>query len=563
MECMTTSPRPPQLLERSLPDGALRRSAAAESQGTLLEPLKLGCPDFESKADVLRALVHMTLAHLLRAWESDSSKDVLLRHEAGHAFMSLSEAVSQAKHLEHFHTYTTPSKLTDEPAPSIELHTDAGLLLAFTAPLYSDGATFGSGLRTSEGEMQLPEDSLAFMVGEATQWLPWPSRPLAHALHLPRNSQRAWYGLMVRLPNDAVKATDFNPTSIQQHTFGEWWGNASAALASQRMPLGCGEGQFADMTVMCPEGKAFCWMQCMTLPPVCTQQTAQCLHKDGTPWSNHSEMCPTCTLSCPAFEGWDFCDHSAASDMVMTGFVTYGFRGDSMTPCVVLFFQSWVLSTPVKFWLGTLGVFIFSILVEGVAMLQLPGEYRKSKLLATMLYAVRMSMAYFIMLAAMTFSVEIFLAVVSGLSAGHYLFRVGRNVQAGISGPTLCCSHGAATPSRTPSEVRRDTARDTRVTPCLQADSCVVLSVGGMTCGSCTRTVKCALEEVAGVVSARVTLAPPGVGLGAPGLAEIWVNAGFPGVDAAVSAVEDVGFEATSSHSQQHRKAGEAPGEDA
>ena len=83
---------------------------------------------------------------------------------------------------------------------------------------------------------------------------------------------------------------------------------------------------------------------------------------------------------------------------------------------------------------------------------------------------------------------------------------------------------------------------------CLQADTCVVLRVHGMTCGSCTQTVARALEGVNGVASATVTLGSSGPtgGLQGPGLAEVWVNAGFPGVEAAVSAVEDAGFEAQS-----------------
>eukprot|EP00931_Biecheleriopsis_adriatica_P068364 TRINITY_DN4232_c0_g1_i1.p1 TRINITY_DN4232_c0_g1~~TRINITY_DN4232_c0_g1_i1.p1 ORF type:complete len:548 (+),score=100.54 TRINITY_DN4232_c0_g1_i1:225-1646(+) len=431
MVCMTNRSEPPELLEHlRYPDSALCQSAATESQGTLLEPLKLGCPDFESKADVLRALVHMALAHVLHAWESGNSKDVLLWHEGEHILTSLSEAVTQARHLDHFHTFGSPGKLAEEAAPSKDLHTDAGLLLAFTAPFHRDGTTFSSSLLTNQGALQLPAESLAFMVGEAAQWLPWPSQPLAHALHLPSNSLRAWYGLTVRLPDDAVKATDFNLAPHHQRTFGEWWGNKSAALASQQELLGCRLGLCDDMTVSCPEGKTLCGMQCRTLPRDC-QQTPQCLHKDGSLWSDHLGACPTCTLTCPVFDGRDFCDHSAASGMVMTGFVTYGLRGDSTTPCVVLFFQGWVLSTPFKFWLGTLGVFIFSIMLEGVATLRVP-EHMAPTLLVTMLYALRMSMGYFVMLAVMTFSVEIFSAVIFGLAVGHCLFRAGPNMLGGV-----------------------------------------------------------------------------------------------------------------------------------
>eukprot|EP00438_Fugacium_kawagutii_P007481 Skav230106 [mRNA] locus=scaffold283:177170:177652:- [translate_table: standard] len=149
-----------------------------------------------------------------------------------------------------------------------------------------------------------------------------------------------------------------------------------------------------------------------------------------------------------------------------------------------------------------------------------------------------MTLAYLVMLAAMTFCVEIFMAVVLGLGTGHAIF--GHSRKSHLSGPSLCCSHG--------SDLSRRRSRDIRVTPCLQADTCFVLRVHGMTCGSCTQTVARALEGVNGVVSATVTLGSsgPSGGLQGPGLAEVWVNAGFPGVEAAMAAVEDAGFEAQS-----------------
>ena len=67
--------------------------------------------------------------------------------------------------------------------------------------------------------------------------------------------------------------------------------------------------------------------------------------------------------------------------------------------------------------------------------------------------------------------------------------------------------------------------------------------------GSCTQTVSRALEGVNGVASNSVTLGrgPGGViGAETTGLAEVWVNAGFPGVEAAVAAVDEAGLEAQS-----------------
>ena len=547
--CFAQSTAPAQFKDRLLADGAQRRTAAAETHGHTLRPMQVGCPEFEQKADVLRTMVHMTLMEVIRVWGLAGNHDnkVVFRHESGNPYMSLLDAVSSATHLEHFHMYTSRDGLDDSDGrASLDLHTDAGLLLAFASPLYSSTPSTApkatpSGLviqRETLKAIDLPEDSIAFLVGEAAKWLPWPARPLPHELHLP-SGQRAWYGIMSRLPEDAVKTTDFDPALAKQRTFGEWWHRAMTSLSSST-GIGCGvaEAAVADPTHLCPEGQAYCWMQCMMLPPACTLSTAKCVHPDGTPWSNHSEMCPTCTLTCPAFTGWDFCDESAASDMIMQGFVAYGITGSKTKPCVILFFQSWVLNTRWKFWLGTLGVFTLGALVELVATIAIhPTNTKLSRFLQAALYCFRMTLAYLVMLAAMTFCVEIFAAVVLGLGVGHAIF--GHSRKSNLSGPSLCCSHG--------SDLRRR-SRDIRVTPCLQADTCVVLRVHGMTCGSCTQTVARALEGVNGVASATVTLGSSGPtgGLQGPGLAEVWVNAGFPGVEAAVSAVEDAGFEAQS-----------------
>ena len=526
--------------DRLLADGSQRRTAAAETHGHTLRPMHLGCPEFEQKADVLRTMVHMTLMEVIRIWGLAGNHDdkVVFRHESGNAYMSLPDAVSSATHLEHFHMYTSKASDDSDGRASLDLHTDAGLLLAFASPLYSSQSSKPSGLVIQRQQLEaidLPEDSIAFVVGEAATWLPWPSRPLPHELHLPAG-QRAWYGIMARLPEDAVKTAQFDATLPVQQTFGRWWKSAMTATSG----IGCGAADTsvaADLTHMCPEGQAYCWMQCMMLPPACTLSTAKCVHPDGTPWTNHSEMCPTCTLTCPAFMGWDFCDESAASDMIMQGFVTYGLTGSKTKPCVILFFQSWVLNTPWKFWLGTLGVFGLGALVELVATIAVhPTNSKLSRFLQAALYCFRMTLAYLVMLAAMTFCVEIFTAVVLGLGVGHAIF--GHSRKSNLSGPSLCCSHG--------SDLRRR-SRDIRVTPCLQADTCIVLRIHGMTCGSCTQTVSRALEGVNGVVSAAVTLGNPGPGgLQGPGLAEVWVNAGFPGIEAAVTAVEDAGFEVQS-----------------
>lgn len=537
--CLNSAQGRDKALRRLLADGSERSTIATKTHGHALQPLSVGCPDFQHKADMLRTVVHIALAEVLRVWgQAGSAERVILRHDAGHAYTSLADAASDATHLEHFHLYS--SKDADESNASLGLHTDAGLLLAFTSPLYQSDHASGLWIQRASSieSVELPADAIAFVVGEAAGWLPWASRALPHELRLsPRMSDRAWYGIMTRLPEDAVKTSDFDPASQHQLTFGRWWDTAANSLMSTGT-VGCGSAHAADPTHSCPEGEAYCWMQCMMLPPACTASTAHCVHPDGTPWTNHSEMCPTCTLTCPAFQGWGFCDEAAASDMIMQGFVSFGFSGNKMKPCVVLFFSSWILNTWWKFWLGAGGVLMLGVTVEWVSTLHIAAERKFGRLLQTLLYCGRMTLAYMLMLATMTFCIEIFAAAIAGLGIGHACFGSWKKGLR-LNGPSLCCSHGSV-------DFRRRQPRDIRVTPCLQADDCIILRVLGMTCGSCAQTVTHALEGVTGVVSARVTLGPvaePGIGTGV-GTAEIWVNAGFSGVDAAVAAIELVGFEA-------------------
>lgn len=277
----------------------------------------------------------------------------------------------------------------------------------------------------------------------------------------------------------------------------------------------------------------------MPNPPACNDSTAVCVHPDGSPWSNHTEMCPTCTLTCPAFGGWDFCDEAAAGDMIMRGFVSYSFRDTSDTPCVILFFSGWVLGTRWKFWLGAVFVFILAFVLEAVATLRPPSEGKIGTFLVPLTYMLRMSLAYMVMLCAMTFCVEIFVAVILGLGVGHGVFRHLRKDTR--SSNTICCSHGGDSILITHELDRVEHA----VAAALEVQAInevITLRVDGMTCGSCTNTVTRALTAVPGVVSALVSLPRRDL---PEGRASVSIAAaGFSGVSTLIEAVDQVGFDA-------------------
>ena len=122
--------------------------------------------------------------------------------------------------------------------------------------------------------------------------------------------------------------------------------------------------------------------------------------------------------------------------------------------CVILLFRGWTLDSPAAFALGVIGTFTLGILTEWLTwarrrilatsprLRRRPRAYRAAMGGA---FTVQVTLGYFLMLAAMTYQGELFLAVVLGLGAGHLLFNVTQPV--GESTDACCVeavTHSAA-----------------------------------------------------------------------------------------------------------------------
>jgi hypothetical protein len=96
----------------------------------------------------------------------------------------------------------------------------------------------------------------------------------------------------------------------------------------------------------------------------------------------------------------------------------------------------------VKFLLGCLAVFLLGASVEGIVIVRknvVSGRKNKRrKLAAAVLFGANLTLAYSIMLVAMTYSIELFTSVILGLVAGH-LFWKNEQDAAKYESPEPCC----------------------------------------------------------------------------------------------------------------------------
>ncbi len=104
-----------------------------------------------------------------------------------------------------------------------------------------------------------------------------------------------------------------------------------------------------------------------------------------------------------------------------------GFWFSPGTACVLFLFPGWNLDTPAKYAFGLIGAFLFGGSNEGLswarrrAALSFKGRQRY---VLSLLYALQMTMAYFMMLLVMTYEGGLIMCVIAGLACGHFVFSV-------------------------------------------------------------------------------------------------------------------------------------------
>jgi len=134
--------------------------------------------------------------------------------------------------------------------------------------------------------------------------------------------------------------------------------------------------------------------------------------------------------------------------MYMDGF-RFAIAGNQ--PCLNLYFPSWTLDTRWKFLLALLFVFGLSFSTEAVSKFRhnlskrpMGREYqdrRYRQMVISGLHGIQALLGYVVMLATMTFSVEILLSVVLGLSTGYYFYFAGEIGLEGHVTTNPCCNY--------------------------------------------------------------------------------------------------------------------------
>jgi hypothetical protein len=457
---------PKNSIQTVMNDGSKRLTTGAGNIKGVPQEMTSGCG---SASKSLRSVIDTATSQLLKLLDASATPTAPEVMSPYQSFMDLSQ---NGEHLEHLHSYFAPQEVTDHSSSSsksftMDLHTDAGLFIAMTNGYYSAPSSSTSSSTPRNGlYIQLPSgevveaetdsDSLVFMVGQGSaDWLSpvlgGKLRPLPHALSADLSSgwTRSWYGKMYLPPLDAL-LPDFEGSQMTYGSYRRQELSASQRAAdsnlkvSTYLPAACGmmpsSHRLLEMVqnTLCDNGNGvMCWQQCYPLSDYSCGDEAECIDTATGEPVDGTIMCPSaagmgaCEVQCPIpknSSGDDFC-WGAGTDMFMDGFTSIIQEKDGSTACLNLFFKEWTLDTKTKYAFGCIGVFLLGILVELLSSIRRTlykslraGHVRNVMLM--FLHCSQVCLGYFLMLAAMTYNVEIFCMVLAGVGVGHGLFNL-------------------------------------------------------------------------------------------------------------------------------------------
>ena len=387
-------------------------------------------------------------------------------------------AVRSGAGLEHFHSYSGggsggEGEGEDEgegegeatTTTVMDLHTDAGVFIVMTR-----GHT-GKNDDNHILHIKLPSgqivptathpDDIIVMVGESggadfmyddsdsdsvskTNRL----RPLPHKLVRTNNNnnigRRSWYGRMYFPPKEVVDFDELYRDHRNLEAVGDDILPGCRTLLSQGLNVFGNDVPGVDCSTDDGSEGIFCWKACVSVveldcgdgsSPVC-YDTVDKKEVDGeascpgdpmmTACQPMCHMAPSPTPPTPAPVN-NFCS-GLGTNMYMDGFNWVLFGEKSL--CLNIYWHGWTLSNAWKFWIAFFGVVVLGMGVEWM------GSYRKTlhkdlkkktkvkrrQAYFVFLHFMHALMGYVLMLATMTYSFEMLVAVCLGLAIGYAVF---------------------------------------------------------------------------------------------------------------------------------------------
>mmetsp|Transcript_17822 Transcript_17822/g.58226 ORF Transcript_17822/g.58226 Transcript_17822/m.58226 type:complete len:689 (-) Transcript_17822:932-2998(-) len=277
-------------------DGTTRRSIAARTvpgRGGV-QPFPLDatskCQAFESALAPFRALVLEATEQFASALSEllDVKAPLLSTPDGAHDFASFLDVVQSGDHLEHIHEYTktVPPKPEARTPPTLDMHVDQGIFIAFTPALETEPSEFHVQRRTGETvRVDFDRDALVFMLGGGAEQIVSPKlrridgfvpRGTPHAVWVPPSSTpRMWYGRMVLPPPGAALAPgssrtygDLRTEMIRATSTGD-----DVATVGCLQPSLASANRRALSATSCTAGTEYCWHRCMELSPDVSSDT--------------------------------------------------------------------------------------------------------------------------------------------------------------------------------------------------------------------------------------------------------------------------------------------------
>ncbi len=125
----------------------------------------------------------------------------------------------------------------------------------------------------------------------------------------------------------------------------------------------------------------------------------------------------------------------------MNGFTSIASEKKGSTECINFMFIEWTLDNKVKYVFGCIGTLLMGIFIQGISYIRIKLNKKNNQIIILIIYSIQMTLSYFLMLLAMTYSTELFCMVVIGLTIGYGYFFIYKDNNKLAENIEPCCTH--------------------------------------------------------------------------------------------------------------------------